>query len=172
MPTSSISAGSTRIASADRLVFPRSNRMRLSSLSTLNPRPGRRSRPFRATPAVPCCLPSARRGAPEHQQSRREARRDLRFSGRALPFLATDIWSDKMGGYGSSRPGFGYPKAEHMKRLDIAHLKRRGYLRGGPYRYSWTWGGCHSPSDLCVLYISLSPVGSRSIVMLPMGSCH
>jgi hypothetical protein len=72
-----------------------------------------------------------------------------------LPFLATDIWSDKMGGYGSSRPGFGYPKAEHMKRLDIAHLKRRGYLRGGPYRYSWTWGD--------------EPMGSITMLRLPTG---
>ena len=36
-----------------------------------------------------------------------------------------------MGGFGSGRPGYGYPKAEQMKRLDIAHLERRGYLRGG-----------------------------------------
>jgi hypothetical protein len=45
-----------------------------------------------------------------------------------------------MGGFGSGRPGYGYPKAEHMKRLDIAHLERRGYLQGGPYRYSWSCG--------------------------------
>ena len=44
-----------------------------------------------------------------------------------------------MGGYGSGRPAR-YPKSEQMKRLDIAHLERRGYLRGGPYRYSWSWG--------------------------------
>ena len=45
-----------------------------------------------------------------------------------------------MGGYGSGRPAR-YPKSEQMKRLDIAHLERRGYLRGGPYRYTWSWGG-------------------------------
>ena len=59
-----------------------------------------------------------------------------------------------MGGSGSGRPGYGYPKAEHMKRLDLALLERRGYLRGGPYRYSWSWGS--------------EPVGS--IVLLAVAS--
>ena len=45
-----------------------------------------------------------------------------------------------MGGYGSGRPGRGYPKSDQMLRLDLARLERRGYLRGGPYRMSWSWG--------------------------------
>jgi hypothetical protein len=57
--------------------------------------------------------------------------------------------------YGSGRPGYGYPKAEHMKRLDIAYLERRGYLRGGPYRYSWSWGD--------------EPMGSITMLRLPTG---
>ena len=44
-----------------------------------------------------------------------------------------------MGGYGSGRPAR-YPKSEQMLRLDISQLERRGYLRGGLYRYSWSWG--------------------------------
>ncbi len=60
-----------------------------------------------------------------------------------------------MGGFGSGRPGYGYPKAEQMKRLDIVHLERRGYLRGGPYRYSWTWGD--------------EPVGSIAMLAVPTG---
>ena len=48
-----------------------------------------------------------------------------------------------------------YPKSEQMKRLDIAHLERRGYLRGGPYRYSWSWGD--------------QPMGSITMLRLPTG---
>ena len=59
-----------------------------------------------------------------------------------------------MGGYGSGRPAR-YPKSEQMKRLDIAHLERRGYLRGGPYRYSWSWGD--------------QPMGSITMLRLPTG---
>ena len=44
-----------------------------------------------------------------------------------------------MGGYGSGRPAR-YPKSEQMLRLDVSQLERRGYLRGGRYRYSWSWG--------------------------------
>jgi hypothetical protein len=59
-----------------------------------------------------------------------------------------------MGGYGSGRPAR-YPKSEQMKRLDIAYLERRGYLRGGPYRYSWSWGD--------------QPMGSITMLRLPTG---
>ena len=59
-----------------------------------------------------------------------------------------------MGGYGSGRPAR-YPKSEQMLRLDIAHLERRGYLRGGPYRYSWSWGD--------------QPMGSITMLRLPTG---
>ena len=52
-----------------------------------------------------------------------------------------------MGGYGSGRPAR-YPKSDQMLRLDISQLERRGYLRGGLYRYSWSWGreGDHAGS--------------------------
>ena len=39
-----------------------------------------------------------------------------------------------MRGFGSGRPAH-YPKSDQMLRLDISQLERRGYLRGGRYRY-------------------------------------
>ena len=45
-----------------------------------------------------------------------------------------------MGGYGSGRPGY-RPKAEQMKRLDLARLRRQGYLSGFPVSLSWSYGG-------------------------------
>ena len=44
-----------------------------------------------------------------------------------------------MGGYGSGRPGY-RPKAEQMKRLDLARLGSRGYLSGFPVTLRWSYG--------------------------------
>jgi hypothetical protein len=69
-----------------------------------------------------------------------------------------------MGGFGSGRPGYGYPKAEHMKRLDIASLERRGYLRGGPYRYSWSCGDEPMGSITIIAMFVRLPIASPSAV--------
>jgi hypothetical protein len=45
-----------------------------------------------------------------------------------------------MGGYGFGQPGY-RPRAEQMKRLDLARLRRNGYLSGFPVRLSWSYGG-------------------------------
>ena len=45
-----------------------------------------------------------------------------------------------MGGYGSGQPGY-RPRAEQMKRLDLAWLRRNGYLSGFPVRLSWSHCG-------------------------------
>jgi hypothetical protein len=47
-----------------------------------------------------------------------------------------------VGGYGSGRWGSRQPKAENMKRLDLARLRRDGVLRSGAAsKISWSCGG-------------------------------
>ena len=58
-----------------------------------------------------------------------------------------------MGGYGSGRPAR-YPKSDQMLRLDIVRLERRGFLRGGPYRHSWSWSSGDDAGSIVVLALA------------------
>ena len=53
-----------------------------------------------------------------------------------------------MGGSGSGRPGY-RPKVEQMKRLDLARLRRKGYLSGFPVSLSWSMAETPLAASAC-----------------------